>query len=74
MVDRFCRSLRVSTLQYDGKTLPFRDDGLMRQRSITYCIMYRSPRGQPSQRDPAGRSGPVYIKDHESSTVRIAFA
>ena len=68
LVDRFCRSLSVSTMQYDGKTLPF-DDGTFDAATLNN-VMHHVPvdaRAGLLREIRRVVHGPLYIKDHESN-------
>ncbi|MBA1143976.1 methyltransferase domain-containing protein [Mesorhizobium neociceri] len=67
LVDRFCPSLSVSTRQYDGKTLPFRDDAF--DAATLNNVMHHVPlaaRAALLREIRRVVDGPLYIKDHES--------
>ena len=67
LVDRFCPSLTVSTRQYDGKTLPFRDDAF--DAATLNNVMHHVPLAARAALLTEIRrvvDGPLYIKDHES--------
>jgi len=67
LVDRFCPSLTVSTRQYDGKTLPFRDDAF--DAATLNNVIHHVPlaaRAALLREIRRVVDGPLYIKDHES--------
>lgn len=67
LVDRFCRSLSVSTRQYDGRTLPFGDATF--DAATLNNVMHHVPvaaRADLLREIRRVVDGPLYIKDHES--------
>jgi SAM-dependent methyltransferase len=67
LVDRFCRSLSVSTRQFDGKTLPFAD-GSFDSATLNNVVHHVPVAARTGLLREIRRvvDGPLYIKDHES--------
>lgn len=65
LVDRFCPTLKVSTRQYDGRTIPC-DDGAYDAATLNNVLHHVPPAARADLMREIRRAvtGPVYIKDH----------